>query len=89
MLDHIGQLTTNPFQLEGKESIGFSEKEFFKGLGQEIAELQKRINELEVGIRKHHDTFPDEALEGEIELWKLVGIEEKERNFNCSWNETK
>ena len=37
-----------------------------------IAELQAEIATLKAGILKHRDTFPDEALEGEHELWKLV-----------------
>lgn len=31
-----------------------------------------RLEELIKGIKEHRDTFPDEPLDGEEKLWKLV-----------------
>jgi len=33
---------------------------------------EKRINQLENAIRKHRENFPDEALQGEYELWSVL-----------------
>ena len=43
-----------------------------------VMAAKSRIEELEAAIRKHHDEFPDEALNGERELWTLLKATEAE-----------
>ena len=61
----IEQLTTNPIPAGNFDVTPPGE----------IERLKARIKELEDGIRKHHADFPDEPLQGEVDLWKLVNIE--------------
>jgi hypothetical protein len=38
-------------------------------------DLQTQVDTLISAIRKHYDTFVDEPLSGEYELWSYAGIE--------------
>lgn len=38
----------------------------------ELVKLKTRIVELEAAIRDHRRTFPDEPLQGELDLWEVL-----------------
>jgi hypothetical protein len=40
-----------------------------------LGEMKERVETLENAIKKHANEFPDEPLQGELDLWELVGID--------------